>query len=125
MVALRHEAVAELAQLVGSVVLPGMIDMHAHLDRETSTLDIAFGVTTARDVGNDPDQLDAWKRDYRRFFDMAFPRLHAGGLFLAHNVVNKKSEMEPFLRTVQTHPGLFTTIVSPSGEGMSISYKIR
>jgi hypothetical protein len=33
--------------------------------------------------------------------------------------------MEPFLRTVLTHPSLFTTIVSPSGEGMSVSYKIK
>jgi hypothetical protein len=40
-------------------------------------------------------------------------------------VVNKKSEMEPFLRAIETHPSLFTTIVSPSGEGMSVSYKTR
>src|SRR5688500_6350959 len=69
--------------------------------------------------------LDAWKPDYKKFFDMVYPRLAPGGVFVAHNVVNKKSEMEPFLRTVQTHPGLFTTIVSPSGEGMSVSYRTR
>lgn len=69
--------------------------------------------------------LDAWKPDYKRFFDLVFPRLNPGGVFVAHNVVNKKREMEPFLRTVQTHPALFTTIVSPSGEGMSVSYKTR
>ena len=69
--------------------------------------------------------LDAWKPDYKKFFDMVFPRLNPGGLFTAHNVVNKKSEMEPFLATVQTHTGLFTTIVSPSSEGISVSYKIK
>ena len=69
--------------------------------------------------------LDAWKPDYKKFFDMVYPRLSPGGIFAAHNVVNKKSEMEPFLQTVQTHPGLFTTIVSPSGEGMSVSYRIK
>jgi predicted O-methyltransferase YrrM len=69
--------------------------------------------------------LDAWKPDYKKFFDMVYPRLSAGGVFVAHNVVNKKSEMEPFLRTVQNHPALFTTIVSPSDEGMSVSYKIK
>src|SRR5207253_1918080 len=37
--------------------------------------------------------LDAWKRDYRKFFDMVFPRLRTRGLFLAHNVVNKQNEM--------------------------------
>jgi predicted O-methyltransferase YrrM len=69
--------------------------------------------------------LDAWKPDYKKFFDMVYPRLEPGGVFVAHNVVNKKSEMEPFLRTVLTHPSLFTTIVSPSSEGMSVSYKTR
>src|SRR5688500_4794057 len=69
--------------------------------------------------------LDAWKPDYRKFFDMVFPRMAPGALFTAHNVVNKKKDMEPFLKTVQNHPSLFTTIVSPSGEGMSVSYKIR
>jgi caffeoyl-CoA O-methyltransferase len=69
--------------------------------------------------------LDAWKPDYKKFFDMVFPRLTPGGLFTAHNVVNKKSEMEPFLKTIQSHSSLFTTVVSPSGEGMSVSYKIK
>src|SRR5688572_24460836 len=69
--------------------------------------------------------LDAWKPDYKKFFDMVYPRLNPGGVFVAHNVVNKKSEMEPFLTTIQRHPGLFTTIVSPSDEGMSVSYKLR
>ena len=69
--------------------------------------------------------LDAWKPDYRKFFDMVFPRLNPGGVFTAHNVVNKKSEMEPFLDAVQSHSGLFTSIVSPSEEGISVSYKIR
>jgi predicted O-methyltransferase YrrM len=69
--------------------------------------------------------LDAWKPDYKKFFDLVFPRLNAGGLFVAHNVVNKKNEMTPFLDTIHSHRGLFTTIVSPSGEGMSVSYKTR
>jgi predicted O-methyltransferase YrrM len=69
--------------------------------------------------------LDAWKPDYKKFFDMVFPRLTPGGLFTAHNVVNKKSEMEPFLGAIQNNPALFTTIVSPSGEGMSVSYKLK
>ena len=69
--------------------------------------------------------LDAWKPDYKKFFDMVFPRLNPGGVFVAHNVINKKSEMEPFLQTVLTHPRLFTTIVSPANEGMSVSIKRR
>ena len=67
--------------------------------------------------------LDAWKRDYKRFFDLVYPRLNKGGLFVAHNVVNKRDEMGDFLDVVQQHPTLWTTIVSPSGEGMSVSLK--
>jgi predicted O-methyltransferase YrrM len=69
--------------------------------------------------------LDAWKRDYRRFFDTVLPRLRPGGLFLAHNVVNKESEMRDFLTAIRSEPSLFTAIVSPSGEGMSVSYKLQ
>ena len=67
--------------------------------------------------------LDAWKKDYKRFFDIVYPRLDKGALFLAHNVVNKRSEMGDFLDAVQKNPSLWTTIVSPSGEGMSVSLK--
>ena len=69
--------------------------------------------------------LDAWKPDYKRFFDIVYPRLDPGGVFLAHNVVNKASEMEPFLKAIENHPGLFTSVVSPGSEGMSVSYKLR
>lgn len=67
--------------------------------------------------------LDAWKRDYQRFFDLVYPRMPGRGLFVAHNVLNKKSEMGDFLTTIETHPNLFTTIVAPSGEGVSVSVK--
>lgn len=67
--------------------------------------------------------LDAWKRDYKRFFDLVYPRLDRQGLFIAHNVVNKRNELEDFLEAVQKHPSLWTTIVSPSSEGMSVSLK--
>ena len=69
--------------------------------------------------------LDAWKRDYKRFLDMVFPRLQPHGLFLAHNVVNKKNEMTDFLTAIQSDPRMFTSIVTPSGEGISITVKGR
>ena len=69
--------------------------------------------------------VDAWKRDYQRYFDLVFPKLDRGALFLAHNVVNKRDEMGDFLTTIQKHPDLLTTIVSPSGEGMSVSLRRR
>ena len=69
--------------------------------------------------------LDAWKRDYKRFFDMMFPRLHVRGLFLAHNVVNKQNEMKDFLATIQNNQAVFSSIVTPSGEGMSVTVKLK
>ncbi len=67
--------------------------------------------------------LDAWKKDYKRFLDLMLPRLNKGGLFVAHNVVNKRSEMGDFLDAISKDPALWTTIVSPSSEGMSVSLK--
>lgn len=69
--------------------------------------------------------LDAWKPDYKKFFDLAFPRVAPGGLFLAHNVVNKRSEMPDFLAAIGSHPQAFTTTVSPGHEGISMTYKKR
>jgi predicted O-methyltransferase YrrM len=67
--------------------------------------------------------LDAWKRDYKRFFDLVYPRLDNGGLFIGHNVINKRDELEDFLTAIEQHPSLWTTVVAPSGEGMSVSLK--
>ena len=69
--------------------------------------------------------LDAWKPDYKKFFDLVFPRVSAGGLFLAHNVINKKSEMPDFLDAIHAHPAALTTTVSPGHEGISMTYKKR
>jgi predicted O-methyltransferase YrrM len=68
--------------------------------------------------------LDAWKRDYKRFFDLVLPRLAPRGLFLAHNVVNKQGEMRDFLDAIHNDARLFTSIVKPGDEGMSVSVKI-
>jgi caffeoyl-CoA O-methyltransferase len=69
--------------------------------------------------------LDAWKPDYRKFFDLVFPRVTPRGLFLAHNVVNKQSEMKDFLAAIEDNPSLATSIVKPGSEGMSVTVKFR
>jgi len=88
-------------------VVPG--DAFAHLPSLSGSFDFVF--------------LDAWKKDYKRFLDLTLPRLNKGGLFVAHNVVNKRSEMGDFLDAIWKSPALWTTIVSPSNEGMSVSVK--
>ena len=69
--------------------------------------------------------LDAWKPDYKKFFDIVFPRVNPGGLFLAHNVINKKNDMPDFLAAIHAHPQALTTTVSPGHEGISMTYKKR
>jgi caffeoyl-CoA O-methyltransferase len=84
-------------------------DAFAEIPKVSGTFDFIF--------------CDAWKRDYQKFFSMVFPRMDKGGLFLGHNVVNKKDEMGDFLKTIHTSPAVLTSIVSPSGEGMSVTLK--
>jgi predicted O-methyltransferase YrrM len=99
---IRRAGLADIVQVV-----PG--DAFAEIPKVPGTFDFVF--------------LDAWKKDYQRFFDLVFPRMEKGGLFVAHNVDNKRSEMGDFLKTIDSHPALWTTIVSPSGEGVSVSLK--
>ena len=100
----------ERAGLAGNVqVIAG--DAFKEIPKLAGTFDLVF--------------LDAWKPDYKKFFDLVFPRVDPGGVFVAHNVVNKKSEMGDFLSAIQSRPGAWTSIVSPSGEGMSLTYKQR
>lgn len=42
----------------GAFLIPGLWDMHTHLSLEDGLLQIAAGVTTVRDLGNDADRLD-------------------------------------------------------------------
>ena len=69
--------------------------------------------------------LDAWKKDYKRFLDLVLQRLDGGGVFLAHNVVNKGKDMPDFLDAIERYPNLLTSIVTPAGEGLSISFNRR
>jgi caffeoyl-CoA O-methyltransferase len=103
--ALTNIKKAGLADVVH--VIPG--DAFAEIPKLTGTFDFVF--------------CDAWKRDYQKFFSMVFPRMDKGGLFLGHNVINKRDEMADFLKTIQTSPAVLSSIVAPSGEGMSITYK--
>lgn len=84
-------------------------DAFAEIPRVPGTFDFVF--------------CDAWKRDYQKFFSMVFPRMDKGGLFLGHNVINKRDEMPDFLKTIHTSPAVLTSIVAPSGEGVSITLK--
>lgn len=55
---------AEVVPLNGKTLLPGLWDMHVHLATGDGLLDIANGVTTVRDMGNDMDTLLAMKKSF-------------------------------------------------------------
>jgi predicted O-methyltransferase YrrM len=99
---IRRAGMTDVVQVVAG-------DAFVEIPKLTGTFDFVF--------------LDAWKRDYRKFLDLVYPRLDKGGLFTAHNVVNKRNEMGDFLEAIQRNPALWTAIVAPSGEGISLSYK--
>ncbi|HEU4851579.1 MAG TPA: amidohydrolase family protein [Telluria sp.] len=43
----------------GRILLPGLFDMHGHVGRWEGGLNLAAGVTTVRDMGNDNEQLQS------------------------------------------------------------------
>jgi hypothetical protein len=43
----------------GGTLVPGLYDMHAHLDQDSALLNVAAGVTSVRDMGNDNAVLDS------------------------------------------------------------------
>jgi imidazolonepropionase-like amidohydrolase len=56
---------AEVVDAAGKTILPGLWDMHSHLELETDgLLNIAAGVTSVRDLAHDTDELVAARQKY-------------------------------------------------------------
>jgi predicted O-methyltransferase YrrM len=107
-----REAAANVQRAgLSDIVRVGHGDAFQEVPKVPGTFDLVF--------------LDAWKPDYKKFFDMVFPRVNPGGLFLAHNVINKKNDMLDFLSAIEKHPLALNTTVSPGHEGISITFKKR
>ena len=70
---------AEVIDATGKTLMPGMWDMHVHLGDADGLFDIAAGITTVRDLGNDVDESLARQK---RFADgtLIGPRLLLAGL---------------------------------------------
>ena len=101
---IRRAGLSDVVQVIQA-------DAFAAIPKQTGTFDFVF--------------LDAWKKDYQRFFSLVFPRMARGGVLLAHNVINKKDEMPDFLKTIRTHPDVLTSIISAGHEGISVTVKRR
>jgi imidazolonepropionase-like amidohydrolase len=61
---LRQPDGCEVIDGTGRTLLPGLFDMHAHLQASAGTPYLAGGVTTVRDLGNTLDRLVALKQSW-------------------------------------------------------------
>ncbi len=59
----KSEQAATVIEGAGRALLPGLFDMHTHEDAWNSALQIAGGVTSSRDMGNDNDYLTGLMAD--------------------------------------------------------------
>lgn len=68
--------------------------------------------------------IDAWKGDYVTYLDMVLPKMPAGGVIVAHNVTDLRSQLLGFIERVKTDPRLKTTFANPGPGGFSVSIKL-
>ncbi|MBZ5545456.1 MAG: class I SAM-dependent methyltransferase, partial [Acidobacteriia bacterium] len=67
--------------------------------------------------------IDAWKQDYVKYLDMVLPLIPPGGVIMAHNVTDLRSQLLDFIERVKTDPQLKTTFANPGPGGFSVSIK--
>lgn len=78
---------ATVIDAAGKVLLPGLWDMHVHvLDQSEGALHLLAGITTVRDLGNDPDALD---RITKQFDDGTLP----GPRVLKAGLIDRRDEL--------------------------------
>ncbi|KQV60485.1 hypothetical protein ASC95_03270 [Pelomonas sp. Root1217] len=85
---------AEPAQRIsgkGRTLLPGFIDMHAHLDASALLLNLAAGVTAVRDVGNSNADLAELKGRIERD-EVLGPRIAANGFIEGKSPFSSQSD---------------------------------
>jgi len=72
--------------------------------------------------------IDAVKKDYLRYLKAVEPKLKAGAVVVADNVIVHEAEMKGFLNYIRRSPDYETVILRASmekGDGMSVSCKLR
>jgi cytosine/adenosine deaminase-related metal-dependent hydrolase len=70
---------AEVIDAAGGALLPGLWDMHVHLQPNDGLLDMASGVTSVRDLANDTDRLLQMRGRFDRGEEIG-PRVLMAGL---------------------------------------------
>jgi imidazolonepropionase-like amidohydrolase len=70
---------AEVVDAAGRTLLPGLWDMHVHLQPNDGLLHLAAGVTSVRDLGNDADRLLAMRERFDHGTEIG-PRVMMAGI---------------------------------------------
>lgn len=78
----------------GRTLLPGFIDMHAHLDASALLLNLASGVTSVRDVGNSNADLAELKGRIERG-EVLGPRIAANGFIEGKSPFSSQADFVP------------------------------
>ncbi len=68
--------------------------------------------------------IDAWKPDYITYLKDVLPMVPPGGVIMAHNTTNLRSQMLDFIGRIKTDPQLKTTFVDAGPGGFSVSEKL-
>ncbi|MGC9326792.1 MAG: O-methyltransferase [Candidatus Hinthialibacter sp.] len=72
--------------------------------------------------------IDAQKQDYMKYFQLALPKLKAGSMIVADNVILYADAMKDFLDFMETSPDYDMQIIRSSmekGDGMAVICKLR
>ncbi|MBM3334344.1 class I SAM-dependent methyltransferase [Candidatus Sumerlaeota bacterium] len=68
--------------------------------------------------------IHAGEKDYKRFYDLVYPRVVPGGLIIAHDTIRFAGDMKDFLEAVNNNPDLDTVTLSTTREdGLTVSFK--
>lgn len=91
---LAHAAPAQRISGKGRTLLPGFVDMHAHLDASALLLNLASGVTAVRDVGNINAELAELKGRIERG-EVLGPRISANGFIEGKSPFSSQADFVP------------------------------
>lgn len=78
----------------GRTLLPGLVDMHAHIDARDLLLNLAAGVTAVRDVGNSNADLAALRGRIERG-EVLGPRIAANGFIEGKSPFSSQADFVP------------------------------
>lgn len=91
---LRQVAPAQRISGQGRTLLPGLVDMHAHVTLDDGLLNLAAGVTAVRDVGNSNAQLAELRGRIRRS-EVLGPDIAANGFIEGKSPFSSQADFVP------------------------------